>query len=223
MTPALDFHSLPNDSKHVYLIDDDASMRSAIKGILGSFDYQVHLFSSAKDFLDAQTHATPAVIVVDMSMPDLSGVELQAELHKRGWKIPMIFISGDSTLPQVVTAMKGGAVEFLLKPFDREELHAAVVKGLAQDINRMRSDMHRVAVEERLQKLTPREREVFDRLSLGYNNAQIQSALNISLPTAKQYKSVVMRKLSIGSLSELLTLSRDATARVQDKGTDVTH
>ena len=87
----------------------------------------------------------------------------------------------------------------------------------------MKSDMQRIALEERLQKLTPREREVFDRLSLGYNNALIQSALNISLPTAKQYKSVVMRKLSIGSLSELLTLSRDATTRVQDKGTDVTN
>jgi two-component system response regulator FixJ len=223
MTPALDFHSLPNDSKHVYLIDDDASMRSAIKGILGCFDYQVHLFSSAKDFLDVQTHSTPAVIIVDMSMPDLSGIELQAELQKRGRQIPMIFISGRSTLPQVVAAMKGGAIEFLLKPFDREELLAAVAQGLAQDINQMRASMRRLAVEERLQSLTPREREVFDRLSLGYNNTQIQGALNISLPTAKQYKSVVMRKLSIGSLSELLTLSRDATARVQDKGTDVTH
>lgn len=207
MTPKPDSLSTPNEAGHIYLIDDDESMRSSLKGLLEFCGYQVHVFSSAHDFLQVQVHVAPAVIITDMRMPHLSGVELQAELQKRGRQVPIIFISGESTTPQVIEAMKGGAIEFLLKPFEREELLAAVVQGLERDSNFMRSYIAGISLEERLKGLTPREHEVFELLGLGYNNAQIQEALNISLPTAKQYKAAVMDKLGLSTLSELLALS----------------
>jgi FixJ family two-component response regulator len=208
MTLIPDSQSISNETKHVYSIDDDDSMRASIKGLLEFFGYQVHAFSSAADFLQVQIHVAPAVIITDMRMPDLSGVELQTELHKRGRRVPMIFISGESTTPQVIEAMRGGAIEFLLKPFDREQLLAAVVQGLERDSSFMRSYVAGVSLAERLKSLTPRELEVYELLGLGYNNAQIQGALNISLPTAKQYKAAVMEKLSLNSLAELLALKQ---------------
>lgn len=208
MTQPLDHQPVGNEAKHIFLIDDDKSMRDSLRRLLEFFGYQVHVFSCATDFLQVQIHVAPAVIITDMRMPDLSGVELQAELYQRGRRIPMIFISGESTTPQVIEAMRGGAVEFLLKPFDREQLLAAVVQGLELDSSFMRKYIAEISLEERLKALTPRELAVYELLGLGYNNAQIQGALNISLPTAKQYKAAVMEKLGLGSLSELLALKQ---------------
>ena len=208
MTSSSDSQSTSNESKHIYLIDDDESMRASLKGLLEFFGYRVYTFSSARDFLQVQIHVAPAVIITDMRMPDLSGVELQAELCQRGRQVPMIFISGESTTPQVIEAMKGGAIDFLLKPFEREELLAAVVRGLEKDASFMRKYLDGLTLEERLKALTPRELEVFNLLGLGYNNAQIQEALQISLPTTKQYKAAVMEKMSLSSLSDLLALNK---------------
>jgi two-component system response regulator FixJ len=195
-----------NGAKHVFLIDDDESMRSSLSGLLKFFGYQVHAFSSAQEFLQMDLHVAPAVIITDMRMPDLTGVELQSELQKRGRRVPMIFISGESTTPQVIEALKGGAIDFLLKPFEREDLLEAVVKGLERDASSMRSFIEEASLEVRLKALTPRELEVFQLLSLGYNNAQIQEALHISLPTAKQYKAAVMDKLNLNNLADLIAL-----------------
>lgn len=195
-----------NESKHIYLIDDDDSMRKIIASMLDFLGYQVHVFSSAVDFLEHSVKGAPAVIITDMRMPDMNGVELQAELIKRGRQIPMIFISGQSTVPQTISAMKQGAIDFLVKPFDRDQLLLAVVRGLEQDAINMRAYIERASLEEGLKALAPREREVFELLSLGFNNAQIQEKLNISLPTAKQYKSEVMRKLNLRSLAQLIAL-----------------
>ncbi len=207
-------HPNANESKHIYLIDDDDSMRKIIASMLGFLGYQVHVFSSAVDFLEHSVKGAPAVIITDMRMPDMDGVELQAELIKRGRQIPMIFISGQSTVPQTISAMKQGAIDFLVKPFDRDQLLLAVVRGLEQDAINMRAYIEKAALEEGLKALTPREREVFELLSLGFNNAQIQEKLNISLPTAKQYKSEVMRKLNLRSLAQLIALKNPASQEV---------
>ncbi|MBU3581998.1 response regulator transcription factor [Polynucleobacter sp. AP-Capit-er-40B-B4] len=199
-----------NDSKHVYLIDDDDSMRKTIGNMLEFLDYQVHIFSSALDFLESSINGAPAVIITDMRMPDMNGVELQAELIKRGRQIPFIFISGQSTVPQTISAMKQGAIDFLVKPFDRDQLLLAIVRGLEQDATNMRSYIERASLEEGLKALAPREREVFELLALGFNNAQIQEKLKISLSTTKQYKSEVMRKLNLRSLAQLLALKNPA-------------
>jgi len=206
MTPANNGQSGQNHSKHIFLIDDDESMRTALKGMLEFLGFQVHVYASAIEFLKVSMQAAPAVIITDMQMPDMSGVELQAELLKRGRQIPIIFISGESTLPQTISAMKQGAIEFLLKPFERDQLLSAVVRGLEQDVAYMRSYVVQTTLAEGLKGLSPREREVFELLAIGFNNLQIQEKLNISLPTAKQYKSEVMRKLNLSSLAHLMAL-----------------
>ena len=181
-------------------------MRTVLKGMLEFLGFQVHVYASAIEFLKVSMQAAPAVIITDMQMPDMSGVELQAELLKRGRQIPIIFISGESTLPQTISAMKQGAIEFLLKPFERDQLLSAVVRGLEQDVAYMRSYVVQTTLAEGLKGLSPREREVFELLAIGFNNLQIQEKLNISLPTAKQYKSEVMRKLNLSSLAHLIAL-----------------
>ena len=206
MTPANNGQSGQNHSKHIFLIDDDESMRTVLKGMLEFLGFQVHVYASAIEFLKVSMQAAPAVIITDMQMPDMSGVELQAELLKRGRQIPIIFISGESSLPQTISAMKQGAIEFLLKPFERDQLLSAVVRGLEQDVAYMRSYVVQTTLAEGLKGLSPREREVFELLAIGFNNLQIQEKLNISLPTAKQYKSEVMRKLNLSSLAHLMAL-----------------
>jgi FixJ family two-component response regulator len=206
MTPYQNSQPGQNHSKHIFLIDDDESMRTVLKGMLEFLGFQVHVYTSAIEFLKVSMQAAPAVIITDMQMPDMSGVELQAELLKRGRQIPIIFISGESTLPQTISAMKQGAIEFLLKPFERDQLLSAVVRGLEQDVAYMRSYVVQTTLAEGLKGLSPREREVFELLAIGFNNLQIQEKLNISLPTAKQYKSEVMRKLNLSSLAHLIAL-----------------
>lgn len=200
------FPNSSSPSKHIFLIEDDDSMRKALSGMLEFVGYQVNAFSSASDFLKTSIQVAPAVIITDMRMPDMSGVELQAELVQRGRAIPIIFISGESTVQQTVTAMKQGAIEFLVKPFERDELLSAVIRGLEQDALNMHQYVEQKTLEEGLKTLAPREREVFELLSLGLNNAEIQEKLQISLPTTKQYKSEVMRKLNLRSLSQLIAL-----------------
>jgi FixJ family two-component response regulator len=206
MTPDQNSQPGQNHSKHIFLIDDDESMRTVLKGMLEFLGFQVHVYASAIEFLKVSMQAAPAVIITDMQMPDMSGVELQAELLKRGRQIPIIFISGESTLPQTISAMKQGAIEFLLKPFERDQLLSAVVRGLEQDVAYMRSYVVQTTLAEGLKGLSPREREVFELLAIGFNNLHIQEKLNISLPTAKQYKSEVMRKLNLSSLAHLIAL-----------------
>jgi len=194
----------------VYLIEDSLEMRQSIESMLGFLGYKVISYSCGTDFLNAQIQDAPAVVVTDMRMPDISGVQMQAELIKRGRNIPIIFISGESTVSQSIQAMKQGAIEFLEKPFEREAFLGAIVRGLELDAKNMQAFLQKSTFEESLKVLSPREREAFDLLAQGFNNAQIQEALNVSLPTAKQYKSEVMRKLNLRSLAQLIALKKQS-------------
>ena len=193
-------------AKYVFLIEDSEPMRQSLVGMLEFLGYQVQSFSSAVDFLQVPIQVGPAVVITDMRMPDMTGVELQAELLKRGRQMPIIFISGESTIQQSIDAMKQGAMDFLIKPFERDQLLAAVAKGLEQDASFMRSHIEQSALEENLKKLSARQLETFELLSQGFNNAEIMERLNVSLATAKQYKSEVMRKLGLRSLAQLIAL-----------------
>lgn len=193
-------------AKYVFLIEDSEPMRQSLVGMLEFLGYQVQSFSSAVDFLQVPIQVGPAVVITDMRMPDMTGVELQAELLKRGRQMPIIFISGESTIQQSIDAMKQGAMEFLIKPFERDQLLAAVAKGLEQDASYMRSHIEQSALEENLKKLSARQLETFELLSQGFNNAELMERLNVSLATAKQYKSEVMRKLRLHSLAQLIAL-----------------
>lgn len=198
----------PQTQGHVFLIEDDDNVRESISSMLTFLNYRVHAYVDAEAYLRDPLIAGPAVIVCDMRMPGMSGVQLQQRLSARSRALPMIFISGESMQSQIIQAFRQGAVEFLLKPFDREDLLSAIAKGIRSDEEAIVQMQRRAAFNVGLEKLSPRERSVFELLSGGASNAEIQQALGISLPTAKQYKSEVMRKLNLSSLSELIRLFR---------------
>lgn len=197
------------ETGHVDVVEDDDSLRNTIHDLLKFAGYQVRVWRDAESFLDNLPQSAPAVVVTDMRMPGMSGLELHNVLLERGRLMPVIYISGESSVQQSISAMKLGALEFLIKPFSREDLLRTVAAGLEKDRNQMRSMIERARFDESMAHLAPREREVMDLLVRGFVNAEIVDALNISLPTAKQYKSQLMRKLGVRSLSELMKLYRN--------------
>ena len=196
-------------SKHVFLIEDHDELRDDLTRILQFVGYVVHAFPDPKKFLEYDKHLAPAVVVSDMRMPYMTGVELQERLKELGRTIPMVIISGESTDQLIITALKNGAIDFLLKPFARESLLAAVSKGIEIDSVAMKNVIRVTELNEKLKILSPRERQVFQLLSQGFSNKELMENLNISLSTAKQYKSEVMYKLRLRSLSELIALSAE--------------
>ena len=197
---------ISQETQHIVLIDNDDSVRQGLELMLTTLRYRVHSYGNAVDFLDTTNNLTPCIILCDMNMPRMSGVEVQTALANKGCTTPIIFISGESSVEQSVTAMKQGAVEFITKPFDLNELVKAVKKGFEIEKNARLTALKQRELQEKLQKLSPREHEVFYLLVKGYNNTEILNTLNISLPTTKQYKQEVMRKLKLNSLSELIAL-----------------
>ena len=198
------------DKKYVFLLEDDDYLRSDLEAALQLTDYVVHSFSRPDQFLhelDAVKALAPAVLVTDMRMPKISGVDLQAEIRSKGCKIPIIFISGESTDEQIVRAFRDGAFDFLLKPFSVEVFLSTINRALELDAseNQKRDDQN--TVSETLKILTPRERQVFDLLAKGYSNGELVEALGIAMPTVKQYKFEVMQKLKLRSVSELIALN----------------
>lgn len=198
-----------NTNAQLFLVEDDASVRESLQRGLEYLGYRVRVFNNAIGFLDAQIDPDgPAVLIADMRMPVMSGVELQFEVQARHPGMPVIFISGESTVPQSIQAMKQGAVDFLVKPFELQDLVQAIDRAICQHIESIRIGGKRALLTDNLAKLTPREREVFGLLSRGLGNRELMTALSISLPTAKQYKSEVKKKLGISSVAELVELGR---------------
>jgi len=200
-----------NTPKHVFLIEDHNELRDDLTHILQFVGYVVHAFPDPVSFLDYDKQLAPAVVVSDMRMPHMTGVELQERLKELGRTIPMVIISGESTDQQIVAAMKNGAIDFLLKPFTRESLLTAIAKGIEIDSVTMQNVIRVSAFNEKLKILSPRERQVFELLSQGFGNKELMESLNISLPTVKQYKSEVMHKLRLRSLAELIAFNKSCT------------
>ena len=203
---ALNSQAQSSKAEHVFVIEDDDGMRHTIQVTLELLGYVVHAFRDPREFLAIDFLEAPAVVITDMRMLSMSGIELQAELLARGQNIPIVFVSGQSSLEQGLMAMKQGALEFLVKPFSREELIKAVVKGIAQDIERLQALNRSEKVALLLKTLTKSELEVFKLLEKGFNNQEIVQATGLTLYTTKNYKAKVMQKLGIKSLAELLRL-----------------
>jgi len=198
------------DKKYVFLLEDDNHLRSDLEAALELTDYVVYSYSSPEQFLlelEVTKALVPAVLVTDMRMPKISGVDLQTEIRSKDHKIPIIFISGGSTDEQIVRAFRDGAFDFLLKPFSVEVFLSTINRALELDAseNQKRDDQN--TVSETLKILTPRERQVFDLLAKGYSNGELVEALGIAMPTVKQYKFEVMQKLKLSSISELIALN----------------
>jgi two-component system, LuxR family, response regulator FixJ len=195
-------------SQYVFIIEDDQSTAKLLNIMLTQMGYITFLYSNAIDFLKVIPEVSPSILITDMNMTEMTGIEVQAEMARLERTMPIIFLSGESSVPQSITALKQGAVDFLLKPVNLQQLKAAVETAFESAMQTIQSAINKSSLETRLMVLTPREREAYDLMILGYNNTEILEALSISLPTAKQYKVAVMRKLKIKSLSALIDLDR---------------
>ena len=185
----------------IHLIEDDISQRDSIESLLVYKDYIVKSYSAAKDFFKNVPFERPAIVIADIQLPDLSGVDLHRILMEKNITCPIIFISGEASIQQSIDAMKQGAIEFLVKPFEIEELTDAVTKAIHIELKEINLNLL-------IENLSPREHEVYKLLLKGYNNQELIDKLHLSLPTVKQYKSEVMRKLNVKSLSKLIELAK---------------
>jgi len=189
---------------HIYLIDDDESIRLSMVRMLMDVGYVVEDFSSAKSFLDHSLPVAPAVILLDMQMPDISGLDLQERLLQLGRKTPIVFVSGQSHPHQIVTSLKKGAVDFLFKPFNLEDLLRAVADALEFDRRQFKRLSKEVEAKKDYATLTPREKEVCFWLVKGLLNKDIALKLGTTDATIKVHKSRVMDKMNVESVQTLV-------------------
>jgi len=191
----------------VFVIDDDPSMRRALERQLAGAGHRVETFASAQDFLDRAPRAGTACIVSDVRMPGLSGLDLQASLARAERELPIVFISGHGNVPTTAHAMKAGAVNFLAKPFTKDELLAAVAEGLARGREQDAARKERRALQARYDRLTPREREVLALVAAGLLNKLVADRLGIAEKTVKIHRGRVMEKMRAASVADLVRIS----------------
>jgi FixJ family two-component response regulator len=191
----------------IVVIDDDPAMREAVGSLLRSVGLQVKLLSSVAEFLEAGPPNGPACLVLDVRLPGRSGLEFQRELAAANVHIPIVFITGHGDIPMSVQAMKGGAIEFLTKPFRDQDLVDAIQLGLAEDRARREHDATIATLRARFETLSPREREVMARVVTGRLNKQIAHDIGISEITVKVHRSQVMRKMMASSLPDLARMA----------------
>ena len=196
-----------NKHKHIFLIDDDASMRKAISRILNEHGYLVEEFSSGESFLENLKERSPAVILLDMEMPRINGIEIQRRLILRGIKTPIIFVSGHSHQQQIVDSMKYGAVDFIFKPFQLDNLLLVISKAIQKDEKNYWLLQEEKEIVKAYKTLTKREKEVCRFLINGLLSKQIAKELEISNATVKVHKGRVMEKLKVNSLQDLVKIA----------------
>jgi FixJ family two-component response regulator len=197
----------------VFIVDDDQIVRGAIGSLLMSVGQQVQLFESAADLLRASLPAIPSCLVLDIRLPGLSGLDLQAQLANAGLPIPIIFITGHGDIPMSVRAMKAGALDFLTKPFRDQDLLDAVTRALDRDRKRRKVEEDTRDLRARYLTLTVREQQVMALVTEGLLNKQIANKLEISQVTAKIHRGKVMRKLAAKSLADLVIMAETLGVR----------
>lgn len=191
----------------VFIVDDDLSVREALRSLLQAVGLRCETFASANEFMSALRADTPACLVLDVQLPGGSGLDLPAELRAAGLEIPIVFITGHGTIPMSVRAMKDGAVEFLTKPFSERELLGAVDQALTRDAAARAERAGRQAIRDRYATLTARERDVFALVVAGRMNKEIAAQLGTAEQTIKQHRGRVMHKLGVRSVAELTRLA----------------
>ena len=193
----------------VFVVEDDASMRNALKNLLRSVGLTAQLFESAQEFLNAHKPDVVSCLVLDVRLPGISGLDLQRHLHTANIKIPIIFITAHGDIPMSVRAMKAGAIEFLTKPFRDQDLLDAIQAALKQDRERRQSEQQVASLQSRLQSLTARERELLPWVVSGRPNKEIAAELGMSEITVKVHRGNVMRKMQAASFADLVRMAAD--------------
>jgi FixJ family two-component response regulator len=191
----------------VFVVDDDPSMRRAIKRLVESVGLRVELFGSAQEFLRSERPDVASCLVLDIRLPGMSGLDFQHELAKAGIHLAIVFITGHGDIPMTVRAMKAGAVEFLTKPFRDQDLLDAIQQGLERDRIRWAQEAELGTLRARFESLTPREREVLPWVVSGLLNKQIADAIGASEATIKVHRSQLMRKMGAQSVAELVRMT----------------
>jgi FixJ family two-component response regulator len=194
---------MPEANASVLIIDDDPEFRDSVVRLLRTVGLDTQQFSSVSDFLKADAPDGPTCLVLDVRLPGRSGLELQRELAAANRQLPIIFITAHGDIPMTVRAMKGGAIEFLTKPFRDQDLLDAIEAGLARDCTRRASDKALGALRERFDTLSSREREIMFLVTAGRLNKQIADDIGITESTVKVHRTNLMRKMKARSLPEL--------------------
>jgi RNA polymerase sigma factor (sigma-70 family) len=191
----------------VYVIDDDPSVRRALVRLIRTAGLDVAAFGSAQEFLAAPPAERPCCLVLDVRLPGVSGLELQERLAASGHHPPIVFITGHGDIPMSVRAMKAGAIDFLVKPFQEKDLLEAIRTAIEAHREARRQEAEVSQLRRRLIRLTPREREVFELVVQGLLNKQIAARLGTTEKTIKVHRARVMEKMEAGSLAELVRLA----------------
>src|ERR1700722_6499624 len=194
---------MPDASSTVLVVDDDASLRESVRRLLRSVGMNALLFAAISDFIASDLPDGPTCLVLDVRFPGQSGLDLQRELAAADRDLPIIFVTGHGDIPMSVHAMKGGAIEFLTKPFRDQDLLDAIALGLSRDRARRENEMAMATLRERFETLSPREREIGSEVARGRLSKQIAGDIGIAEATVKVHRSRAMRKMSVRSLPEL--------------------
>lgn len=191
----------------VFVIDDDPSVRKALARLLKYAKFQVEVFASSDDFLKRSPPKVPACIILDVQLPGLNGLDLQAKLEAQNVHLPIVFITGHGDIPMTVRAMKAGAVDFLPKPFDNQDLLAIIRKAVAKHAQTRRADANQAEIRWRYSALSPREREVMALVVTGMINKRSACKLGVTEKTIKVHRARVMQKMRAHSVAELVRMS----------------
>jgi len=208
-------------SETVFIVDDDPDVCKAVGRLVRGEGYEVREFNSAHDFLVAHEPEPPGCVLLDVTMPDVDGLQLQQRLTASGCHRPIIFLTGNADIHNTVRAMKAGAVNFLTKPVDRDELMAALTEALAIDAAGRAEWETRNTIAGRVATLTPRERQVLEMVVAGRLNKQIAAALGTVERTIKVHRARVMQKLHASSLIQLIDIAQRAGIK-GERGNDAT-
>jgi FixJ family two-component response regulator len=196
-----------NNRAVVHVVDDDASLCGALESLFESVGLDTLTYGAARDFLNASLADQPGCIVIDIRLPDMSGLEFQAQLTQLGVRLPVIMMTGYGDIPMTVRAMKRGAVDFLSKPFRDQDMLDAVMAAIERDRQRRTADDNASQVRQRFGTLTPREQQVMMLVTTGKMNKQVAGELGVSEITAKIHRGAAMRKMGARTLADLVRMA----------------